>query len=291
MRSARPGVWRVVRLLVAVSILVGLGLHLGSEPFVDGLLATSLLALVSALVVTAGTTWCCARRWVLVGRRLGDPVPPRAAYPAYYRSQVINSALPFGVVGDVHRGLRHGLQVVVWERGLGQLVQAFLTVAVLVLLPSALGWTAAFVLLVTGCCVVGVAVVARGHVRRLLDAALLSRVAMLSTAAVAGHLLLFVVAARSVGVGVPLVELVPLGALVLLASAVPTNVAGWGPREGMAAWAFAEVGLGADVGLAVAVTFGVMSLVATLPGLAVLASPTRRRGMSGAAGAMELRHG
>ena len=48
------------------------------------------------------------------------------------------------------------------------------------------------------------------------------------------------------------------------------NVGGWGPREGVAAWAFATVGLGASLGVATAVAYGVMVLVASLPGAAVL---------------------
>jgi hypothetical protein len=57
---------------------------------------------------------------------------------------------------------------------------------------------------------------------------------------------------------------------VLLASAIPLNVAGWGPREGAAAWVFGAAGLGAGVGLEVAVVYGVMALVATLPGAVAL---------------------
>ena len=52
-------------------------------------------------------------------------------------------------------------------------------------------------------------------------------------------------------------ELVPLALLVLLAMAVPANVAGWGPREGVAAWAFGAAGLGAAQGVATAVVYGV----------------------------------
>ena len=69
------------------------------------------------------------RRWSLVAARLGAPVPVRTAYVAYYRSQLVNATLPGGVVGDVHRGVRHGLaRACVWERGLGQVVQVALTV-------------------------------------------------------------------------------------------------------------------------------------------------------------------
>jgi hypothetical protein len=51
------------------------------------------------------------------------------------------------------------------------------------------------------------------------------------------------------------------------------NVAGWGPREGVAAWAFAAAGLGAGHGVATAVVYGMMVLVAGLPGAAVLLVP------------------
>jgi hypothetical protein len=60
--------------------------------------------------------------------------------------------------------------------------------------------------------------------------------------------------------------------VVLLAAGLPTNVAGWGPREGVAAWVFAAAGLGGAAGVTTAVVYGVMALVATLPGVVVLLS-------------------
>ena len=63
--------------------------------------------------------------------------------------------------------------------------------------------------------------------------------------------------------------MLPLALLVMLAAALP-NVGGWGPREGVTAWAFAAAGLGASLGVATAVVYGVMVFVASLPGAAVL---------------------
>jgi hypothetical protein len=63
--------------------------------------------------------------------------------------------------------------------------------------------------------------------------------------------------------------MLPLALLVMLAAVLP-NVGGWGPREGVTAWAFAAAGLGASLGVATAVVYGVMVFVATLPGAAVL---------------------
>ncbi len=85
-----------------------------------------------------------------------------------------------------------------------------------------------------------------------------------------GHVVTFLIAARTAGVTASPVRLVPLALLVLLAMGVPINIGGWGPRDGVAAWAFGVAGLGAAQGVATAVVYGVIVLVASLPGAGVL---------------------
>ena len=63
--------------------------------------------------------------------------------------------------------------------------------------------------------------------------------------------------------------MLPLALLAMLAMVLP-SVGGWGPREGVTAWVFGAAGLGAQHGVATAVVYGVMVLVASLPGAAVL---------------------
>jgi hypothetical protein len=87
---------------------------------------------------------------------------------------------------------------------------------------------------------------------------------------VAGHTATFLIAARATGVAAPSATLLPLALLILLAMAIPANIGGWGPREGVAAWTFAAAGLGAAQGVATAVAYGVLSLAANLPGALVL---------------------
>jgi len=67
---------------------------------------------------------------------------------------------------------------------------------------------------------------------------------------------------------------------VLLATAVPTNIGGWGPREGVAAWAFGVAGLGAAQGVATTTVYAVLSLAVIAPAvpLLVVAWLRRRRG-------------
>ncbi len=284
--------WAWVRLLGGVAILAVVALRLGAEPFVEGVRRTDATALLVALAITAATTWCCAWRWSLLSERLDVAVPVRTAYRRYYRSQLLNATLPGGVLGDVHRGIDHGrssgalgrgFRSVLWDRASGQAVQIVMAVAALLLLPAAVrsdvGW---LLVAVAGALVVIVAAVP-GRVRRAVAAelaevvaarAVLPRVVLASALAAGGHVVVFVVAARSVGVTAPLPELAALALVVLVASALPLSVAGWGPREGAAAWLFGAAGLGAETGLSVAVAFGVVSLVGTLPGLLVLGRGT-----------------
>jgi glycosyltransferase 2 family protein len=114
---------------------------------------------------------------------------------------------------------------------------------------------------------------ALGDLRTLLARGAAPAIVVLSVAGLAGHLTLFAVAARAVGVETGLVDLLPLLVVSLLAMVVPIGVGGWGPREATAVLAFGAAGHGAEQGLAVAVAFGVLSLVSCLPGVLVLRAP------------------
>jgi len=115
-----------------------------------------------------------------------------------------------------------------------------------------------------------------------------------SVLVVLGHAGVFLVAVRAAGVEVSAVASLPLALVVLLAASIPTSIAGWGPREGIAAWAFAVAGLGAAQGLTVSVVYGVIALVATLPGAVVLVARRRsgrRAAPALAPAAREVAHG
>jgi hypothetical protein len=177
---------------------------------------------------------------------------------------------------------------VAWERSAGQVVQVVITVAVLLVVASPVQPAMPLVALALVAAAVGVALAARvrppagrsklarlrSAVARDLREALLARrawpaIALASALVVAGHAATFLIAARSAGVTAPTSEILPLALLVLQGAALP-NVGGWGPREGVAAWAFAAAGLGASLGVATAVAYGVMVFVASLPGAVVL---------------------
>jgi uncharacterized membrane protein YbhN (UPF0104 family) len=221
----------------------------------------------------------------------------------YYRALFLNAALPGGVLGDVHRAVRHGqsagdlgrgVRAVVLERTAGQVMLAAVGAVVLLTMPSpvlneARDLTPVLLFAAAGAFAVVAAVrMNRAPSRRdrsnptalrtTLDEAreaLLSRrngpgVAVSSVIVLAGHLATFVLAARVAGATASVAVLLPLAVLALLAMGLPLNVGGFGPREGVTAWAFGAAGLGAGSGLAVSVVYGVLSFVAALPGVLVL---------------------
>jgi len=103
----------------------------------------------------------------------------------------------------------------------------------------------------------------------LLHKKALPAIVLASTVVVLGHAVTFLVAARATGVSASVSTLLPLVLLAMLAMVLP-SIAGWGPREGATAWVFAAAGLGAHLGATTAVTYGVLVLVASLPGAVVL---------------------
>jgi uncharacterized membrane protein YbhN (UPF0104 family) len=280
----------VLSKLAAVAILTVLVWKLGTGAFVAGLQRIDAFSLASALAVGAFTTVLSAWRWKLVARGLGLWLPFGSAVADYYQALLLNAVLPMGVLGDVHRAVSHGRQAgdvgrsvraVVLERGAGQVVTVGFGAAVLVTQPAlvsrvagaaAPGWTVGavmFIVVVAGAVVFRrpLAVLVRGlPPREVWQAALL-----LSVAVLAGHVALFVVAARAAGSEASVVRLAPLLLISLLAMGLPLNVGGWGPREAVTAVAFGAAGLGAQQGLTCSVIYGVLATVACLPGAGVIA--------------------
>jgi uncharacterized membrane protein YbhN (UPF0104 family) len=300
----KRSIWAWVRVLGGVGILAVLLWRLGTGAFVAGLKVIDGPALALAFTIGVATTVFSAWRWCLVARGLGMKLSLRTAIADYYKALFINAALPGGVLGDVDRAVQHGreegdvgrsVRAVVLERTAGQIVLVSVGVTVLLTVPSPVlshleehaRWLA-----IAGVTTVGVAALLVFAVGRLRSGAsrwaraartgvtevrsgLLARrnwpgIVLASTVVLAGHLATFVVAARAAGSDASLLRLAPLMLLALLAMTLPLNIGGWGPREGVTAWAFGAAGLSATQGLTIAVVYGLFAFVAALPGLVVI---------------------
>jgi len=289
--------WPRLRLLCGVLVLAALVWQFGTGPFAAAWNGTTWAVVAAALAINAASTLSSAWRWRVVARELGAPLTVRESVTAYYRSQVLNSVLPGGILGDAHRGVRHGrgagdvgvgLRATGWERMAGQAVQIGLLVLALAFLGTPLTPLTPLALLLVGVLAAGASFLARlrgatvawagADLRALLRPPTGGRVALASCGSSAGHVAVFLVAAYAVGVEASPWLMVTAALVILVGSAVPLNVAGWGPREGLTAWVFAYVGLGATTGLTVSIEFGVLSAVATAPGLLVLLADALGRG-------------
>jgi uncharacterized membrane protein YbhN (UPF0104 family) len=312
-------------MLGGLGILALLLWRLGTSAFLDGIRVIDAQTLLLACGIGLLTTVFSAWRWCLVARGLGLRLPLVGAVADYYRALFLNAALPGGVLGDVHRAVRHGRDVddlgrgvraVVLERSAGQVVLLAVGLAMLltipppVLSPALLGRLAEAGVTVAGATAVAAALItglvvwlrrrgsrlARGLRTVAVDVrqGLLSRgnwpgIVLASAVVLAGHLATFLVAARAAGSAAPIALLAPLLLLALLAMALPLNVGGWGPREGVLAWSFGAAGLSADLGLTIAVVYGLLALVASLPGAGVLAYRWLSRSRTGRPARVEER--
>jgi glycosyltransferase 2 family protein len=290
---------------VAAVVLAAVIWRLGTGPFLAGLKGVDGRAVLAAAAIVFVTTVCSAWRWSIIARGLGIRLSLPAAVTAYYRALFLNLTLPGGVAGDVYRGVSHGreardvsrgLRGVVWERAAGQVVQAAITIAVLVILPSPVHSSMPLVAGVAVAGAVAVVLVGRMHGkaagsrwRRVLNRAVLDvqegvlrrnalpAIVLSSGVVVAGHTGTFLIAAHTAGVAVSISRLLPLAMLSMAAMVLP-SVAGWGPREGVTAWAFSAAGLTAAQGAATAVAYGILVIAASLPGCVVLVAERLPRG-------------
>jgi uncharacterized membrane protein YbhN (UPF0104 family) len=285
-RLLRLGVSAGLLALLAWRLDVGeVALRLGDlrPGWVFGALAVSVVQVVAS-----------AWRWRYTARRLGLDLPMGVATREYYLATLLNQVLPGGVAGDVTRAWRHAdravsgtgaISAVLLDRLSGQAVMtavALLSGAVLLVgsgagpAPGVAGASvivgAALILAWVGSRLVPrvmrfppVARIVEDARRALWGSALPVQLAA-SLAVVASYLAVFVMAARSVGVGTPLPTLLPLVAPVLVTMLIPITVAGWGLREGAAGALWHSVGLTAADGVAVSVAYGLLVLLSSLPG-------------------------
>ncbi len=300
--------------LRAAQLAVAFGLLALVWRVADGAAAARLLAganplwLLAAMAVLTLQTVLSALRWRLTAAQLGIPLARRTALREYYLSQIVNQALPGGVIGDAGRAVRSrqaaGLmasgQAVVFERLAGQIALFTVMAAaflVTLVVPGGLDWPlwacwAVGGLIVAGLIVPGLlwALARMGFaagLRRQGEALWLAVLApevrarqiTLNLAAVLCNIAGFGFCIWAVGVPLPVPAIIALVPLILLAMVIPVSISGWGVREGAAAALFPLAGASASDGLAASIAFGLVFLTTVLPGIALLFLGTRSQPM------------
>jgi uncharacterized membrane protein YbhN (UPF0104 family) len=273
---------------------------------VEGEEALRLLAraepwwLVASFVALTLQTALSAQRWRLTAGQLGIVLTKAEAIKEYYLAQIVNQAVPGGIVGDAGRavrartqaGLMASSQAVLLERVAGQVALVavmFVGLGVALILPGGLSLLSGLALVV-GLLGVGavVGVVSVFTLARRSAGRLGNGLVSLGTAAKAAffppsvrcaqiglslatamcNVAGFTFAAWAIDSDLTVSTALALVPLILLAMVVPLTISGWGVREGAAVALFPLGGIAAVEGLAASVAFGLVFLAAALPGLA-----------------------
>ncbi len=244
--------------------------------------------LLIALLLTVFQIALSAWRWRYTAHRLGLTLARGSALSEYYLATLVNQVLPGGVVGDAQRAWRHGSQIsqrrpafqaVVIERLSGQIAMAALAVCAWLFAPWPTPLHGSGALIGASLLVAAVLAGAGFALQRYASSwwhAL--RQAFLHPHALAVQLLASLLVALSI-VGVYaccLLATTPSGSpwlwfalipVVLFSMLIPVSIAGWGLREGTAALLWPLAGLPAAEGIAAAIVYGSLSLIASLPGV------------------------
>ncbi|MDH6237092.1 lysylphosphatidylglycerol synthase transmembrane domain-containing protein [Cryobacterium sp. CG_9.6] len=293
-----------MRLVVGCALLASVIAYVGTGPLIHGILSVDGQAIAAALFLSAVATVAAAWRWCIIATGLGVPLSWHTAIGRYYQSQFLNTVTPGGIVGDVHRAVAHGqsagsvalsARAVVLERTAGQIVQIVLTLIICLFLGAQFGGHL-LVVSAIGLGVVGFGAVTMGlagakwprvgaAIRRELQelrsgigsVRTAVQVVLASIVVISCHVATFAIATAAIGASVPPGQLLVLTLLVLLGASIPFSIGGWGPREGVAGWAFAVAGFGASTGVAASALFGILTIIAVAPGAVVTLVYAARR--------------
>jgi uncharacterized membrane protein YbhN (UPF0104 family) len=306
-----PAAWprQLLRLAGTAALLAATAWFVDPRAVLDRLRALDARWLAAALALAGPMYLMLAARWWLTSRRIGAPLSFSRALADYLLSSVLNQTLPVGVAGDAVRAVRHGrrLRAAGVDGGVGRAIRSIVLerVSGLAVLAASLATAAATLVgahprlaaVALGEAVIIAAVVAlvwraggrapvagRGgavarlgdDARRGLFAAAPAQLA-LSTGILASLVAMFYCAGRATGLALDAGAVAQVTPLILAASLLPLAFAGWGVREAITAAIYGALGLDPVSGAAAAVTFGLLSLVASAPGLIVWLVPVDDR--------------
>lgn len=290
----------IVAKLAVTALLITLVTHAFDLRGVGGYLAqidatTSVIVIAVALGVVPLQTW----RWMIVLDASGNRLPFGRTLVIVLIGHFFNQTLPTSVGGDAVRiwcAYRAGLTranaaaTVIFDRAIALLGLLALTACglpwLLALVPDPVARSAIVVVVIGGIggflAFVGLARlpgfvqqwrIARGLLvlaalgRRLTFAPrrLLPSLALSAAGLVLFSYMVFQIA-QALGVRLSFIESLLLVPPVLLVTAIPVSLAGWGLREGAMVVALGFVGVAPAAAFAISVLFGIALAAASLPG-------------------------
>ena len=295
-----PGRRHLVKAAVSLTLLALIGRQVDLQGMATALAAIPPAALVAALILQLASNCVAAGRWHLIMRRLGMPGSFAFYLQSFFKGALFNQGLPSSIGGDGLRildvarlaGRREDAVIGVFiDRfvGLAGLVLLNL-VALLVnrtLLPDRVALPLLALLALLTVTLAALFFLARidlfrqgrllGFLGRLSDRyrqvyATAPAMTLQTGLSLLTHLLAmaaFAVLGNAAGLHYPLQVYLALVPPAVLLTILPVSLAGWGIREGAMVGLFLLVGADKSVVLTFSIVYGLVNLIASLPGLAV----------------------
>jgi uncharacterized membrane protein YbhN (UPF0104 family) len=241
-----------------------------------------------------------AARWCIFARALAVPLSFSHALSEYILAALLNQVLPLGVWGDVTRVVRHAqapdranghgyaraAHAVVLERASGQMGLWLVVLAMAPTWTFLVPWRAStsqalgtLGLMTAAIAAVGIVLLRRVRASKLwqdrtresLRALVALRMLILhlplSLLLVGLHASAFFCIAHAFGFALSFGLAMRAIPLVLVATTLPLFLGGWGIREATLAGLYHAAGLASANGVSIAVVYGCLSLLISLPGL------------------------
>ncbi|HWV54424.1 lysylphosphatidylglycerol synthase transmembrane domain-containing protein [Pseudorhodoplanes sp.] len=315
--NGSPPRWRrrAIELAATVAVaatLLALTLHfVDMQRVADGLRKIGVTAALLATFLMLVQVVLCALRWMLITRLTPTPLPLGIAMRGYLEAAFVNAFLPSLIASDGTRMVRavaggasptQAFVGVATDRLVALCALALASATGLLLLPDAsrhplivlalVGLLPAFVVGLVVLDILGRTFVRFQHsriVRPFLElASLMERLRsmpgltlLVLMISLAGQALLagtFYVLARQLDLGIGYWPMFALSAPIIVYSAVPISVGGWGVREALSAALFGLIGVAPASGVALSIAFGlVISAVGLFCGALALIATIRSR--------------
>ncbi|MEE2688227.1 MAG: lysylphosphatidylglycerol synthase transmembrane domain-containing protein [Pseudomonadota bacterium] len=272
----------------------------------------SPLKVGAAIALLAGQNVIAAQRWIVIMRLFGQALPYRVALRFFFEGLFFNQALPSTVGGDgvrMYRAVKAGLPVAAGVKGvlLDRIAGLFGLLAIVALTQPWLyarvddisARSAFAVIIVAG--VIGVSLlilcrrlpadwvkwrVIRGLIGLSDGVVELFRRADVALPvfgiSVVGHLMMVLaifILARDLNLAITFVDCLVLIPGVMLLSAVPISIAGWGVREAVMVAAMGLLGVTTDGSTSLSLIYGFsMVIIGLIGGMLWFANSDRRVG-------------
>lgn len=235
-----------------------------------------------------------AYRWMYISRHTDLDISFLSSLKFYYISTFMNNILPGGIVGDIFRVYYHAdnkneifkisksLQSVIFERLSGQIMLFVFFIFSLSLYFILNQKYVAFLYLFLPLLIIFSIFKYLFKIKlnkyisnrkygenffKVFTGEVFWRHIILSFFVVISYIFIYIVSAVSLGISIDYFAFLVFSPIVLFSMTLPVSIGGWGVREVTALLISFLLGLSASLSITVAIMYGVLNLICSLPGL------------------------